>query len=78
MLPNVNTIESVVVDTPEHREWLAQGKHWTPHVQAPGLIDKQAWTVDKMREVWLNPGKPTGVARAAELHLGQVHRHQRG
>ena len=60
MLPNVNTIESVVVDTPEHREWLAQGKHWMPHVQAPGLIDKQAWTVDKMREVWLHPGKPTG------------------
>lgn len=60
VLPNVNTIESLVVDTPEHREWLAQGKHWTPHVQAPGLIDKQAWTVDKMREVWLNPGKPTG------------------
>ncbi len=60
MLPNVNTIESVVVDTPEHREWLAQCKHWMPHVQAPGLIDKQAWTVDKMREVWLNPGKPTG------------------
>ena len=60
MLPNVNTIESVVVDTPEHKEWLAQGKHWTPHVQAPGLIDKQAWTVDKMREVWLHPGKPTG------------------
>ena len=59
MLPNVNTIESVVVDTPEHRDWLAQGKHWTPHVQAPGLIDKQAWTVDKMREVWLNPGKRT-------------------
>ena len=59
MLPNVNTIESVVVDTPEHREWLAQGKHWSPHVQAPGLIDKQAWTIDKMREVWLNPGKPT-------------------
>ena len=60
MLPNVNTIESVVVDTPEHKEWLAQGKHWVPHVQAPGLIDKQAWTVDKMREVWLHPGKPTG------------------
>jgi len=59
MLPNVNTIESVVVDTPEHREWLAQGKHWTPHVQAPGLIDKQKWTVEKMREIWLNPGKTT-------------------
>jgi hypothetical protein len=69
MLPNVNTIESVVVDTPEHREWLAQGKHWTPHVQAPGLIDKQTWTVEKIREVWLNPGKPTAWANRPSFTL---------
>jgi hypothetical protein len=58
-LPNTNMIEAQVVDTPEARAWLAQGKMWIGNVQAPGLIDKTEWTVEKMLEVWLNPGKPT-------------------
>jgi hypothetical protein len=58
-LPNTNMIESQVVDTPEQREWQAQGRMWICNVQAPGLIDKTEWTVEKMLEVWLNPGKAT-------------------
>jgi len=58
-LPNTNMIEAQVVDTPEQREWLSQGKLWIGNVQAPGLIDKTEWTVEKMLDVWLNPGKPT-------------------
>ena len=55
MLPNINMIESQVIDTPEHREWLAQGKHWLANLQAPGLIDKKKWTVDTMLAAWQRP-----------------------
>lgn len=58
-LPNTNMIESQVVGTPEHREWLAQGRLWIGNVQAPGLIDKKEWTVESMLEVWLKPGTST-------------------
>lgn len=58
-LPNCNMIESQQVETPEARQWLSEGKLWIGNVQAPGLIDKNDWTVEKMLEVWLNPGKPT-------------------
>ena len=71
-LPNTNMIESQVVDTPEAREWLAQGKLWIGNVQAPGLIDKTEWTVEKMLEVWLNPGKPTAWAEKPGFTLDKL------
>jgi hypothetical protein len=54
-LPNTNMIESQVIDTPEYREWVAQGKLWIANVQAPGLIDQEEWTPEKMLEVWRQP-----------------------
>lgn len=54
-LPTYNMIESQVLDTPEYREWTAQGKLWIANIQAPGLIDKEQWTVAKMLEVWRQP-----------------------
>jgi hypothetical protein len=60
------------VDTPEHKEWLAQGKFWLANVLAPGLLDKTEWTVEKMIEVWLNPGKPTGHAERPGLTLDKL------
>ncbi len=54
-LPNTNMIESQVIDTPEHREWLAQGKLWLANISAPGLADKEAWTPDKMLDLWRRP-----------------------
>jgi hypothetical protein len=62
-LPNSNMIESHVVDTPEHREWIAQGKSWLAFVQAPGLQDDHAWTADEMSEVWLHPGRESAAHR---------------
>lgn len=62
MLPNTNMIETntqSILNSPEYKEWLAQGKLWTAHVQAPGLKDKKEWTVEKMLDVWLNPGRST-------------------
>ncbi|NSW56193.1 MAG: LamG domain-containing protein [Armatimonadetes bacterium] len=54
-LPNTNMIEGQVIDTPEYREWVAQGKMWIANLQAPGLIDKEEWTAEKLLNVWLNP-----------------------
>ena len=54
-LANTNMIESQVIDTPEYQEWVAQGKLWIANIQAPGLIDKEEWTPEKMLEVWLHP-----------------------
>jgi hypothetical protein len=71
-LANTNMIESQVVDTPEQREWLAQGKLWIGNVQAPGLIDKTEWTVEKMLEVWLHPGKPTAHAERPAFTLDKL------
>jgi hypothetical protein len=71
-LPNTNMIEAQVVDTPEHKEWLAQGKMWIGNVQAPGLIDKTEWTVEKMLEVWLNPGKSTAWPERPGLTLDKL------
>jgi len=51
-LPNTNMIESQVIDTPEYAEWVAQGKLWIANMQAPGLIDKEEWTPEKMLEAW--------------------------
>jgi hypothetical protein len=55
MLPNINMIESGLAGTPEHREWLAQGRSWIANIQAPGLIDKKEWTADKMLALWRAP-----------------------
>ncbi len=54
-LPNANMIEGQVIDTPEYREWVSQGKMWIANIQAPGLIDKEDWTTEKLLDVWLNP-----------------------
>ena len=54
-LPNTNMIESQVIDTPEYAEWIGQGKLWIANVQAPGLIDKEDWTPEKMLQVWSKP-----------------------
>lgn len=70
-LGNCNMIEAQVVDTPEQREWEGQGKLWIANVQAPGLIDKTEWTVEKMLEVWLNPGKPTAWAAKPGFDLSK-------
>ncbi len=72
MLPNVNMIESPAFDTPESREWQAQGKLWIRNVQAPGLLDEKPWTVESMMEVWLNPGKPTAHAEIPGLDVSKV------
>jgi hypothetical protein len=71
-LPNTNMIESQVVGTPEHREWLAQGKLWLANVQAPGLLDDREWTVEQLMEVWLNPGKPTAHAERPGFDLAKL------
>jgi len=71
-LPNTNTIEGQVVDTPEHAEWLAQGKSWLGNVQAPGLIDKQEWTVDRMLEVWRKPGTSTAHPERPGFDLAKL------
>jgi hypothetical protein len=55
MLPNVNMIEAQVSETPESVSWLAQGKSWLANVQAPGMLDKKEWSVEKMIDRWLNP-----------------------
>lgn len=55
-LPNANMIESQVIDTPEYREWVGQGKSWLAFVQAPGLSDDKPWTAEEILRVWLNPG----------------------
>lgn len=55
MLPNVNMIESQVIDTPEYREWRAAGKLWLANVQAPGLVDDVDWTPEKLLEFWRKP-----------------------
>ena len=72
MLPNTNMIESAVVDTPEYREWLAQGKLWLANVQAPGLLDQKEWTVEQLLALWLNPGKPTAHAARPGLDLSKL------
>jgi hypothetical protein len=54
-LPNINMIEGQVIDTPEYREFVAQGKLWIANMQAPGLIDKQEWTPEKMLQAWRQP-----------------------
>lgn len=71
-LPNTNMIESQGVGTPEHREWLAQGRSWIGNVQAPGLIDKKEWTVDSMLEVWLKPGTSTAHPERPGFDLAQL------
>lgn len=71
-LPNTNVIEAQVVDCREREEWLAQGKLWIGNVQAPGLIDKTEWTVEKMLAVWLNPGKPTAHAERPGFTLDKL------
>ena len=72
MLPSTNMIESNVVDTPESREWLAQGKYWLANVQAPGLIDKKEWTVETLLDLWLHPGKSTAWAERPKLALAKL------
>lgn len=72
MLPNVNMIESSLVDTPEHAEWLAQGKCWLANVQAPGLIDEKEWTAEKMLDVWLKPGTSTAHAERPGLVISKL------
>lgn len=72
MLPNVNMIESPIVDTPEYRQWLGQGKRWLANVQAPGLIDKKQWTAEKMLGVWLKPGTSTAHAERPGLQLSKL------
>ncbi len=54
-LPNTNTIESQVIDTPEHRQWRQRGGMWIANIQAPGLVDKRLWTAEEMLEVWRKP-----------------------
>ena len=71
-LPNTNMIESHVVDTPEYREWLAQGKMWLANVQAPGLLDDKVWTVETLLDLWLNPGKSTAHAERPGLTLDKL------
>ena len=72
MLPNVNMIESPQFDTPESRAWMAQGKLWIRNVQAPGLLDNKTWTVDNLRELWLNPGKSTAWPEIPGLDISKV------
>ncbi len=72
MLPNCNMIESNAVDTPEYKEWIAQGKLWFPHVQAPGLLDEKPWTTESLAELWLNPGKSTAHPEIPGLTLAKL------
>ena len=72
MLPNVNMIESHAVDTPEYRQWLAQGKLWLAPIQAPGLIDAKEWTAEAMLNVWRNPGASTAWAERSGLELAKL------
>jgi hypothetical protein len=72
MLPNCNIIESHIVDTPEHKEWLDQGKLWLAAVQAPGLLDEKEWSVDRLLDVWLHPGRPTAHAERPGLVLEKL------
>jgi hypothetical protein len=55
VLPNVNMIEGLVSGTAESKSWIANGKSWLANVQAPGLYDKQNWSIEKMLGVWRNP-----------------------
>ncbi|NLF19053.1 MAG: hypothetical protein GX595_17630, partial [Lentisphaerae bacterium] len=71
-LANTNMIEAQVVDCPEREEWLAQGRLWIGNVQAPGLLDKTEWTVERMLAVWLNPGKPTAHAERPGFSLDKL------
>lgn len=54
-LANTNMIEGQVIGTPEYTEWRAQGKLWIANLQAPGLIDKETWTPEKLLDVWRKP-----------------------
>jgi hypothetical protein len=72
MLPNTNMIESWQVGIPEQREWLAQGKLWLGNVQAPGLLDTTGWTVERMLDVWLNPGKATAWPERSGFALDKL------
>ena len=72
MLPNCNMIESPLVDTPEYKEWLGQGKLWLANVQAPGLLDEKPWTVEQMLAVWLKPGTSTAHAERPGLALSKL------
>jgi hypothetical protein len=67
-LPNVNVIESHLVDTPEREEWIGQGKQWLAFIQAPGLRGAEPWTVEEMRDVWLKAGG-TSAAHGAQRGL---------
>ena len=71
-LPNTNMVESPTVDTPEHRDWLAQGKLWLANVQAPGLLDDKAWTEEMLLDLWLHPGKSTAWAERPGLDLAKL------
>ncbi|MBM3891128.1 MAG: LamG domain-containing protein, partial [Verrucomicrobia bacterium] len=71
-LPNANMIESHLVDVPEQKEWIAQGKKWLANVQAPGLIDTKEWTEEKLLELWLKPGTSTAHAARPGLELAKV------
>jgi len=71
-LPNANMIESHLVDVPEQKEWIAQGKKWLANVQAPGLIDTKEWTEEKLLELWLKPGTSTAHAERPGLELAKV------
>ncbi len=72
MLPNCNTIESPQVDSPEFREWIAQGKLWFANVQAPGLLDEKPWTSDKLLDLWFNPGSSTAWPERPNITLPKI------
>lgn len=72
MLPNCNMIESGTVDTEEYKEWLAQGKKWLANVQAPGLIDDKGWPMERLLDLWLNPGKSTAHAERPGLDIAKL------
>jgi len=71
-LPNTNMIESPLADVPEQKEWTAQGKKWLANVQAPGLLDTEDWTEEKLLEVWLKPGTSTAHAERPGLELAEI------
>jgi hypothetical protein len=71
-LPNTNMIESPLVDVPEQKEWIAQGKKWLANVQAPGLLDKKDWTEETLLQVWLKPGTSTAHAERPGLELAKI------
>jgi len=54
-LANTNMIEGQVIGTPEYTQWRAQGRMWIANLQAPGLIDKETWTPEKLLEIWRKP-----------------------